>query len=116
MLRARRLQWSFADSVFHPVRRFFHAGGGVDAGQHLPAPAGGSAGHRAAVGAAAESSMVFVLLVFGVGNRVTFIVLGAVCLAVFWRLGRDAARLADPAKARADRVTLYLTGPLAGAS
>ena len=63
-----------------------------------------------AVGAAAESSMVFVLLVFGVGNRVTFILLGTVCLAVFWRLGRDAARLADPAKARADRVTLYLTG------
>jgi len=63
-----------------------------------------------AVGAAAESSIVFLLLVSGVGNRVTFILMGAVCLAVFWRVGRGAARLADPAKARGDRVSVYLAG------
>jgi len=63
-----------------------------------------------AVGAAVESSIVFLLLVCRVGNRVSFMILGAVCLAVFWRLGRGAARLADPAKARADRVSLCLAG------
>lgn len=63
-----------------------------------------------AVGAAAESSIVFLLLVCGVGNRVSFILLGAVCLAVFWRLGRGAARLADPLQARADRGSAYVAG------
>ena len=64
-----------------------------------------------AVGAAAESGIVFLLLVCGAGNRVSFILLGAVCLAVYWWLGRGAARLADPAvKARADRVSMYLSG------
>ena len=63
-----------------------------------------------AVGAAAESGIVFLLLVCGVGNRVSFILLGAVCLAVFWWLGRGAARLADPVKARADGVSVYLAG------
>ena len=64
-----------------------------------------------AVGAAAESGIVFLLLVCGAGNRVSFILLGAVCLAVYWWLGRGAARLADPAvKARADRVSMYLAG------
>src|ERR1019366_7395187 len=45
-----------------------------------------------AVGAAAESSIVFLLLVSGVGNRVSFALLGAVCLAAFWWVGRGAAR------------------------
>ena len=64
-----------------------------------------------AVGAAAESGIVFLLLVCCAGNRVSFILLGAVCLAVYWWLGRGAARLADPAvKARADRVSMYLAG------
>ena len=63
-----------------------------------------------AVGAAAESGIVFLLLVCGVGNRVSFILLGAVCLPVFWWLGRGSARLADPVKARADGVSVYLAG------
>ena len=74
--------------------------------RRLPVPAA----IALAVGAAAESSVVFLLLVCGVGNRVSFIILGAVCLALFWRLGRGAARLADPAQARADRVSIYLAG------
>jgi hypothetical protein len=61
-----------------------------------------------AVGAAVESTIVFLLLVCRAGNRASFILLGAVCLAAFWRMGRGAARLADPAKERADRVSLYL--------
>jgi hypothetical protein len=63
-----------------------------------------------AVGAAAESSIVFLLLVCGIGNRVSFIVMAAACLAAFWWMGRNAVRIADPMKARADRVTLYLAG------
>lgn len=61
-----------------------------------------------AVGAAVESNIVFLLLVSGVGNRVSFGLLGAVCLAAFWWVGRGAARLTDPAKARADRVSIRL--------
>jgi hypothetical protein len=61
-----------------------------------------------AVGAAAESSIVFLMLVCGVGNRAGFILLGAVCLAAYWWKGRAAARLADPAMARADRAGVYL--------
>jgi len=61
-----------------------------------------------AVGAAAESTIVFLLLVCRAGNRVSFIVLGAVCLAAFWRMGRGAARLADPAQAKTDRMGVYL--------
>jgi hypothetical protein len=47
-----------------------------------------------AVGAAAESGIVFLLLVCGVGNRVSFILLGAVCLAAVLAAGarRGAAR------------------------
>src|ERR1039458_9147463 len=41
-----------------------------------------------AVGAAVESNIVFLLLVSGVGNRVSFGLLGAVCLAAFWRWER----------------------------
>jgi len=61
-----------------------------------------------AVGAAAESCIVFAMLVCGVGNRAGFILLGAVCLAAYWWKGRGAARLADPGVAAADRVTVYL--------
>jgi hypothetical protein len=63
-----------------------------------------------AVGAAAESSIVFLLLASGVGNRAAFVVLGVVSAALYWWLGRGAARLAEPAQKRADRVTVYLTG------
>jgi hypothetical protein len=63
-----------------------------------------------AVGAVAESSIVFLLLASGIGNRVSFVLLGAVCLVVYWRWGRGAARLADPIQARADRVSMYLAG------
>jgi hypothetical protein len=63
-----------------------------------------------AVGAAAESSVIFLLLVAGVGNRAGFMSFGAVCLAAYWWLGRGAPRRADPAQAPADRVTVYLAG------
>jgi len=63
-----------------------------------------------AVGAAVESSIVFLLLVSGVGNRVSFALLGAVCLVAFWWVGRDAVRLADPAKPPVDRVSMCLAG------
>jgi hypothetical protein len=61
-----------------------------------------------AVGAAAESTIVFLLLACRVGNRASFLALAAVCLAAFWRMGRGGARLAEPAKARADRGSLYV--------
>ena len=63
-----------------------------------------------AVGAAAESAIVFGLLVCGVGNRVSFLLLGAVSLAVYWWAGRGAARLTDTAKSRADRISVWLAG------
>jgi hypothetical protein len=63
-----------------------------------------------AVGAAAESSIVFLLLICGVGNRVSFILLGLICLPVYWWVGRGAARLADPVQARADGVSRYVAG------
>ena len=63
-----------------------------------------------AVGAAAESTIVFLLLVAGAGNRASFILLGAVSAAVYWRIGRGAARLADPVKTPADRAMVYLAG------
>ncbi len=63
-----------------------------------------------AVGAAAESSIVFLLLTAGVGNRAAFVLLGVVSAALYWWLGRGAARLAEPPKERADRVTVYLAG------
>jgi hypothetical protein len=61
-----------------------------------------------AVGAAVESSIVFLLLVAGAGNRVSFILLGAVCLAVYWWVGRGAARLADTVEA--DCTSLFFAG------
>ena len=61
-----------------------------------------------AVGAAAESSIVFLMLVCRVGNRAGFLLLGAVCLAAYWWKGRAAARLTEPGSARMDRGTAYL--------
>ena len=63
-----------------------------------------------AVGAAFESSIVFLLLVCGVGGRGSFLLMGAVSAAAFWWAGRGAARLDDPAAARADRVSIYVAG------
>jgi len=63
-----------------------------------------------AVGAAAESLIVFLLLVAGAGNRISFAALAAACLGLLlWRRYR-APGLADPVKAPADRVTLYVAG------
>ncbi len=63
-----------------------------------------------AVGAAAESTIVFLLLVSRVGHRASFLILGALCLAAYWRWGRGPVRLADPGNSRADRVTMYMAG------
>jgi len=63
-----------------------------------------------AVGAAVESAGVFLLLVCGLGNRAAFILLSAVCLALYGWIGRNAARLADPAKAPSDRATVWIAG------
>jgi 4-amino-4-deoxy-L-arabinose transferase-like glycosyltransferase len=63
-----------------------------------------------AVGAAAESSVVFLLLVSGVGGRASFLLMAAVSAVAFWWMGRGAARLDDPAPARADRVSVWLAG------
>jgi hypothetical protein len=63
-----------------------------------------------AIGAAAESSIVFLLLVSRAGNRVSFLLLAALCLAAYGWMGRGPARLADPIAAPADRVSLYLAG------
>jgi len=61
-----------------------------------------------AVGAVAESGIVFLLLVSGAGNRAAFIVLGAICCALFFFLGRSPARLSDPIRPASDRVGIYL--------
>ncbi len=63
-----------------------------------------------AVGAAAESTIVFLMLVAHDGHRGHFILLGAVCAALYWWMGRGGERLADPVQARADRVSLYVAG------
>jgi len=63
-----------------------------------------------AVGAAAESCVVFLLLLGGVGNRVSFALLGALCLGLYLWLRRGAVRLADPVNAPADRVSAWLAG------
>ncbi len=61
-----------------------------------------------AVGAAVESTIVFLLLLCRVGHLASFILLGTVCLAAFWLMGREAPPLPDPPQAKADRVGLYL--------
>src|ERR1039457_2763863 len=53
-----------------------------------------------AVGAAVESNIGFLLLVSGVGNRVSFGLLGAVWLAAFWGVGRGAAGVGRSASGR----------------
>ncbi|HTT61919.1 MAG TPA: glycosyltransferase family 39 protein [Bryobacteraceae bacterium] len=64
-----------------------------------------------ALGAAVESTLVFLLLLGRVGHRATFIALGAVCLALFWWKGRGAARLTgEPATPRADTFSRRLAG------
>ena len=62
------------------------------------------------VGAAVESTVVFLLLVCGLGYRTGFALLAVTAAALYWRLGRAAPRLTDPAKARTDRVSAYVAG------
>ena len=61
-----------------------------------------------AVGAAAESSLVFLLLLAGAANRVTFAFVGIASAALVWRLRKHPPRLRDSVKAPADRVTVWL--------
>ena len=61
-----------------------------------------------AVGAAAESCLVFLLLLAGAANRITFALAGVACLVLLLRLRAGAPRFEDFAKAPADRVTLWL--------
>jgi hypothetical protein len=61
-----------------------------------------------AVGAAAESGLVFLLLLAGAANRVTFAFVAVACAALIWRLRGRAPRLEDTVKAPADRVTFWL--------
>lgn len=63
-----------------------------------------------ATGAAVESCIVFLLLACGVGHRLSFVLLGAICLGLFLWLRRGARRLADPLNTPADRVSLCLAG------
>jgi len=63
-----------------------------------------------AIGAAAESTIVFLMLVCGVASRVNFLLLGAITLALFWRFGRGALRIKDSLSPPADRASLYLAG------
>ncbi len=61
-----------------------------------------------AVGAVAESALVFLFLLAGIANRATFAVVGAVCVALLLRFWTRVPRLADAVKAPADRVTVWL--------
>ena len=63
-----------------------------------------------AVGAAAESTIVFLLLMTGAANLVTFGLVGAICLGLFVWLRSTAPPLADPVKPQTSRVTLYIAG------
>ncbi len=65
-----------------------------------------------AVGAVAESTIVFLLLVTGAGNRIALGVIGALCVAAYVWFGRGAARLADPIEKRADRVSVYVASAI----
>jgi hypothetical protein len=67
-----------------------------------------------AVGAAAESGIVFLLLACGAGNWICFVILGAISAAVYGWRGLGAARLEDPARAPVDRVGLYLAWAVLG--
>jgi len=61
-----------------------------------------------AVGAAAESELVFAMLLAGAANRITFALLGVASVALVWLLRTRAPRLQDTVKAPADRVTFWL--------
>ena len=63
-----------------------------------------------AVGTAAESLLIFLLLLVGAARPVAFAVLAAACVTVYWRGGRRAPRLHDPVKQPAGRFTLVLAG------
>lgn len=60
------------------------------------------------VGAAAESTIVFLLLACGAGNWVCFLLLGVASTALYGWRGRGAVRLADPVTAPPDRLGLYV--------
>jgi 4-amino-4-deoxy-L-arabinose transferase-like glycosyltransferase len=67
-----------------------------------------------AIGAAAESLLIFLLLLAGAANRATFILAGvALCLA-FLRLQRRPAHFEDFTKAPADRLTFWLSAAAFG--
>ena len=61
-----------------------------------------------AVGAAAESGLVFLLLLVGAGNRIAFALLGVASVALLVSLRARAPRLPDVVKAPADRATVWL--------
>ena len=61
-----------------------------------------------AVGAAAESCLVFLLLLAGAANRITFALAGVACLVLLLRLRVGAPHFEDFAKAPADRVVFWL--------
>ena len=61
-----------------------------------------------AVGTGAESGLVFLLLLAGAANRVSFALVGVASVALLVRLRARAPRLEDPVKAPADRVTVWL--------
>jgi len=65
-----------------------------------------------AVGAAAESGLVFLLLLAGAGNRIAFVLVGVACVALLVRLRSRAPRLDDAVKSPADRVTVWLAAAL----
>jgi Dolichyl-phosphate-mannose-protein mannosyltransferase len=66
-----------------------------------------------AVGAAAESGLVFLLLLAGAANRVSFLVLGAACAALlYFRRRAPREELSKPA---VDRVSRYVTGAILAA-
>jgi hypothetical protein len=62
-----------------------------------------------AVGAAAESYLVFLLLLAGAANRITFALVGLGCAALLARLRVRAPRFEEPAKTPAGRAALGLT-------
>jgi len=61
-----------------------------------------------AVGAVVESTLVFLLLVTGDANLISFGLVGAISLGLFIWLRPFALPLADPVKSAPDRVTRYL--------
>jgi len=58
-----------------------------------------------AIGAAAESSIIFPLLTVGLGYRLSFVLLAVVCLALYLWLRPAPPLLTDPTTAPADRIS-----------